>query len=88
MYRDNDGSLTDPAPYGNDPLAENHHKRQIKEQSFGERFSLETVFHKLVNGKLFCSTLMSPGACLHHNVMMQCLVFSYSAVDYSGYAIL
>ena len=50
MYRDNDGSLTDPAPYGNDPLAENYHKRQIREQSFVERFSLETVFHKLVNG--------------------------------------
>lgn len=50
MYRDSGGSLTDPAPYGNDPLAENDHKRKIREQSFGERFSLETVFHKLVNG--------------------------------------
>ena len=50
MYRDSGGSLTDPAPYGSDPLAENDHKRQIREQSFGERFSLETVFHKLVNG--------------------------------------
>ena len=44
MYRDNGGSLTDPAPYGSDPLAENYHKMQIREQSFGEQFSLETVF--------------------------------------------
>ena len=50
MYRDSGGSLTDPASYGDDPLAENDNKKQIRERCFGERFSLETVFHKLVNG--------------------------------------
>ena len=51
MYRDNVGRLTDPAPFGNDPLANNHEKKRIREASFRARYpSYEDIFHQLVNG--------------------------------------
>lgn len=52
MYRDNVGRLTDPAPFGSDPLAENHEKKIIREASFSSRYpSYEDIFHQLVNGE-------------------------------------
>ena len=51
MYRDNVGRLTDPAPFGSDPLAESHERKIIRETSFGSRYpSYEDIFHQLVNG--------------------------------------
>ncbi len=50
MYRDNIGRLTDPAPFGNDALADHNGKKQIRETSFSARFpSFDIVFHRLVN---------------------------------------
>ena len=52
MYRDNVGRLTDPAPFGSDPLAENHEKKIIRQASFGSRYpSYEDIFHQLVKGE-------------------------------------
>ena len=51
LYRGNGGRLTDPAPFGSDPLASNHDRQHIRDQAFRERFpSFDFVFHRLVNG--------------------------------------
>ena len=51
MYKGNVGTLTDPAPFGVDPLANNHEKKCIREASFSARYpSSADIFHQLVNG--------------------------------------
>lgn len=52
MYRDNVGTLTDPAPFGIDPLEDNFEKKCIREAAFSSKYSsYETIFHNLVNGE-------------------------------------
>lgn len=50
-YRNNSGTLTDPAPYGCDPLEQDADKKRIRVQAFHDRFpSFEDILHNLVNG--------------------------------------
>lgn len=67
-YRNNSGTLTDPAPYGCDPLEQDADKQRIRIQAFHDRFpSFEVIFHNLVNG--------------HGTVFKQALLF-YMDVTY------
>ena len=51
MYRNHGGTLTDPAPYGNDPLPADSDKQRICADAFDKRYpSMNTIFHHLVNG--------------------------------------
>ena len=50
-YRNTTGVLTDPSPYGNDPLAQDSTKKDLRMQAFHDRFpSFDAIFHDLVNG--------------------------------------
>ncbi len=49
-YRNNEGQLTDPAPFGIDPIS--GEKAEIRRKTFEEKFpSTDVVFNELVNGR-------------------------------------
>lgn len=51
LYRNNVGTLTDPTPFGIDPLAENLEKKQIRDRAFSSSYlCYESIFYDLVNG--------------------------------------
>lgn len=49
-YESNGGNITSPRPYGIDPLAEDHEKRQTRDQAFTQKFAFENIFDSVVNG--------------------------------------
>lgn len=52
MYRNAGGSLTDPEPFGNDPICTNQEKVDIRESAFLKKFpSFSDMFHEIVNGE-------------------------------------
>ena len=51
MYRASGGRLTDPSPFGSDPLEHLGDRKRLREQAFSERYpSFNDIFHHLVNG--------------------------------------
>ncbi len=51
MYAEAGGRLTDPAPFGADPIADCPEKIRTRDSSFKERYpSLSQLFHEVVNG--------------------------------------
>lgn len=49
-YEHGGGHITAPRPYGEDPLAADGSKRDIREKAFHQRFSFENIFESAVNG--------------------------------------
>ena len=50
-YRNMAGTLTDPAPFGMDPLEQDYSKKHLRMKAFCDRYpSFDTIFHELVNG--------------------------------------
>ena len=50
-YRNTMGVLTDPSPYGRDPLDQDTTKNRLRLQAFHGRFpSFDPIFYDLVNG--------------------------------------
>lgn len=50
MYEDAGGRLTDPAPFGTDPIADCPEKKRIRDCSFTDRYpSVSELFHEVVN---------------------------------------
>lgn len=50
-YRNRVGILTDPAPFGSDPLEQDSVRKGLRMQVFHDRFpSFDAIFHELVNG--------------------------------------
>ena len=48
LYESNGGRLTDPTPFGTDPLQGD--RREMREQAFNRRYpSIDSIFHRLVN---------------------------------------
>ncbi len=52
MYRSQGGRLTDPEPYGLDPIGGDPVKVYIRLKAFFEKFhSFDSIFNQLVNGR-------------------------------------
>lgn len=51
MYADAGGTLTDPSPFGSDPIADCPEKIGTRDRSFTDRYpSASDLFHEVVNG--------------------------------------
>ena len=60
LYHQNGGRLTDPEPFGKDPLSSDTAKAALRESAFNEKYpSFSPIFSQLVNGdsKLFEAAL-------------------------------
>lgn len=51
MYRSNGGRLSDPEPYGQDPIANDPVKVNIRQRAFSEKYNFDHVFNLLVNNR-------------------------------------
>ena len=50
MYRNGGGRLTDPEPYGLDPIANDLVKEDIRKKAFFDKYdSFDNIFNQLVN---------------------------------------
>lgn len=49
-YESNGGHITAPKPYGMDPLINDQQKRDMREEAFRIKFSMESIFDCIVNG--------------------------------------
>lgn len=61
-YRSNQGNLTDPEPFGSDPLSADDQKKQIRYDAFVQKYpDIPSIFHQVVNGNtsLFREALLS-----------------------------
>ena len=50
LYTSNGGSLSDPKIFGEDPLASNSSKKQIRLAAFTAKYSFDDIFHEVSNG--------------------------------------
>ena len=49
LYERSGGRLSDPTPFGSDPL--HGERREMRDQAFSRRYpSIDSIFHRLVNG--------------------------------------
>lgn len=50
LYRSSGGHVTDPGPYGIDPLDTDRAKYNIRESAFLQKYSFHEIFYDLING--------------------------------------